>query len=1299
MAGKGLLGERIPSEVPPPVVRHNHDPEVQEWGENDSPPPVTPGVPPRRTMQVPGVNLVPEFRAGNAGQLTMEQLTNLITTAVDVTLRMRDANPPPPPPELPKKSFRLERLEESHVGECRSKVKEPDVLEKLEDLYNELKEMKMKIAGRNTVIKKGIPFMEEVIMDDLSANFRPLNYDYDGITDPWEHLYRFENSALLHSYSEGVKCRLPCNSINFFDEFSFTFLHQFASSRKHQKTSSTLFSIKQKDNEALRNYIKRFTAAALEVPLATQEVLSNAMPQGLQDGEFFRLLAKKSARSFDDLLARAEKYINMEEAQRMKRDEGKRKRDRREPGKKGGGFVRKLKSEERPLLLVPGESRQYTPLVAPKAHILMDIVKHKGLKWPYNHSAAPTKPKSNLFYAFHNEYEHNTEECQHLRDEIERIIRKGWLDDWIERDTKEGKAGAAPGENYHHAPKGFIQMILEGPTDGDSNRARKTYARSTPESSKEEIHKINKGSMIQFGPHDMKGLQAPHNNALVVTATVANFNVARIMVDTGSSVDILFYEAYKKINLDIALRPVDIALFDFGEGVVDPMGQVILPISLGTEPMRKTRMVKFLVVNSFSAHNIILGRPSPNTFQAVVSTFHMKLKFSMNEGIGEAEGARLGDAITEGKPPRKVMKRSETERPSVEQEHVMPNEKFINIELIPGDGTRTTRIGTQLSQKLTNSMTQFLRNNIDIFAWNVRDLKGIDPGVAVHHLNKNRHFGLEKDKVIQKEVEKLLEAGHIREIQFPEWLSNWRMYIDFRDLNTACPKNHYPMMDALQGYHQIMLAPEDHKKISFITSTGTYCYVVEPFELKNVGVTYQRLVNRMFKEQLGRNMEIYVDDMLVKSTKAEAHVADLAEAFGVLRRYCMKLNPSKCAFGVRSGKFLGYMVTERGIEVNPEKVKAVQQLTGRIAVLSRFISRSAERSLHFFKILRKGNKFEWIEECQRAFDELENFLTELPLLTKPVSVLLREEGAKQKLIYYVSKLLRGAEIKYPKIEKEGLALVTTVRQFRSYFLSHKIVVQTNLPLRHVLSKPETSGRMVKWAVEMSEYDIDYQPRVAIKAQTLANFLAWLLHVDGLTTISDCGVGIVLTSPEGEELKFAVRFEFKTSNNEAEYEALVRGLKMALKLGVRQLSVYSDSRLVMQQVEGEFVAKEKRMRNYVEQVSQLKKQFTKIDLSHIPRAENDKADYLSKIASSTTVARPGKLYSSVEEKDNWRTNILKYLRERELPQNKREAVRFQVRATRFCLIDGLLYKRAYSTLYLRCLSQEEGAYVLREIHEG
>ncbi|KAL0451446.1 UNVERIFIED_CONTAM: Pro-Pol polyprotein [Sesamum latifolium] len=194
---------------------------------------------------------------------------------------------------------------------------------------------------------------------------------------------------------------------------------------------------------------------------------------------------------------------------------------------------------------------------------------------------------------------------------------------------------------------------------------------------------------------------------------------------------------------------------------------------------------------------------------------------------------------------------------------------------------------------------------------------------------KKRHFGPEKDKIIQGEVNKLLTAGHIRETQFPKWLSNvvlvpkpggkWKMCIDFRDLNKAYPKDFYAlpstdqlvdstsrcellsMMGASQGYHKIMLAPEDHKKVSFITSDGTFCYVAMPFGLKNVGATYQRLVDKIFRPQIGRNMKVYMNDMLVKIKETHHHVEDLEETFAVLRKYRLKLNTGKCAFRVSGG--------------------------------------------------------------------------------------------------------------------------------------------------------------------------------------------------------------------------------------------------------------------------------------------------------------------------------------------------------------------------------------------------------------
>ena len=173
------------------------------------------------------------------------------------------------------------------------------------------------------------------------------------------------------------------------------------------------------------------------------------------------------------------------------------------------------------------------------------------------------------------------------------------------------------------------------------------------------------------------------------------------------------------------------------------------------------------------------------------------------------------------------------------------------------------------------------------------------------------------------------------------------------------------------------MAEEDQENTSFIMSQGLYCYKVMPFGLKNAGATYQRLVNIMFSKQIGRNMEVYMDDMFIKSRKELAHLDDLKETFTTLKQYQMKLNPAKCVFGVASGKFLGFMVSQKGIEANPEKVQAiinmtlpntvkeVQKLTRRIAALNRFVSRATDKCLPFFKILKQA--FAWIDECETTF--------------------------------------------------------------------------------------------------------------------------------------------------------------------------------------------------------------------------------------------------------------------------------------------------------------------------------------------
>ena len=416
--------------------------------------------------------------------------------------------------------------------------------------------------------------------------------------------------------------------------------------------------------------------------------------------------------------------------------------------------------------------------------------------------------------------------------------------------------------------------------------------------------------------------------------------------------------------------------------------------------------------------------------------------------------------------------------------------------------------------------------------------------------------------------------------------------------------------------------PDDQENTSFVIGQGTYCYRVMPFGLKNAEATYQRLVNRMFQKQIGTFMKVYINDMLVKSTMAELHIAHLAEAFQILKEYNMKLNPAKCAFGVSTGKFLGFIVNNRGIEVNPDKIKAVldmpspsnikevQRLTGRIAALSRFVSRANDKCQPFFQVLEKA--IQWDAHCKEAFAALKNYMSSPLILVSPFeeelltlylavsdfstsAVLIRDKDQVQHPVYYCRRALRGAEERYPKMEKLVLTLVTTTQKLRPYFQAHTIEIPTEYPMKQILHKPETSGRLMKWAIELSEFDISYKLKTAIKGQILADFVMeftsaelaeatqttpdlpiWRLSVNGAANAQVSGAGLILTSSEGIDIEYALRFGFRASNNEAEYEAVIVGLNLTHSMEVDQLEVCSDSQLVVKQIEDSYEAKGEKM---------------------------------------------------------------------------------------------------------------------------
>ncbi|XP_052196167.1 uncharacterized protein LOC127803734 [Diospyros lotus] len=352
------------------------------------------------------------------------------------------------------------------------------------------------------------------------------------------------------------------------------------------------------------------------------------------------------------------------------------------------------------------------------------------------------------------------------------------------------------------------------------------------------------------------------------------------------------------------------------------------------------------------------------------------------------------------------------------------------------------------------------------------------------------------------------------------------------------------------------------------------------------------------------------------------------------------------------------MVNERGIEANPEKIQAlldmrsptktkeVQSLNRQVAALSRFVSKSFDKSIPFFKVLKKASSFEWMEECETAFQQLKDYMGKAPLMSKPKegeelivylgvseyvvsTALVRDEDRVQYPVYYVCHRLLDVETRYFPMEKLAFSLVVASRKLRPYFQAHQISVLTKHPLKQILQKPDSSDRLLKWAIELAQFNIKYKPRTAIKGQILADFVAeftepteepapptspvWELFVDGFSSEHGSGDGVLLVSPEGHKIPYALRFGFRATNNEAEYEALLVDLHLAKEVKAERLKIFSDSQLVVCQVQGEYQAKGPKVVAYLQKVQELLHFFDKCEVNQVLRSQNSHADALARLA--------------------------------------------------------------------------------------
>ncbi|GKD99529.1 reverse transcriptase domain-containing protein [Tanacetum coccineum] len=596
------------------------------------------------------------------------------------------------------------------------------------------------------------------------------------------------------------------------------------------------------------------------------------------------------------------------------------------------------------------------------------------------------------------------------------------------------------------------------------------------------------------------------------------------------------------------------------------------------------------------------------------------------------------------------------------QDNVSPIEQVL---INPAFPEQLVVIGKDLSLEGSTQLKNLLKKNIDIFAWEPSNMTGVPKRIIKHSLNANpsitpvsqkrRVFCSKKSQVVRKAD------------------GSWRMCIDFKNINSACPKDYYPL-------------PEIDSKIEAVMGFPLKCFM-DAYKgyHQNARATYQRLVDEAFQSQIGKNLEVYVDDMVVKSKSEREMLADIVKTFNNLWRINMKLNPKKCSFRVTKGKFLGYMVTLEGIRANPTKMKDIaemqspktwgkmQSLVGKLAALNHFLSRPAEKSLPFFETLKgitKENKqdYRWTEKAKNAFQELKK---------------------------------------------------TTLDLLRRYFEDHPITVITDQPIKQVLNKADTSGRLAPYFVELAAYNITYEPRSAIKGQVLADFIneipvggdavmprktqytfdhdkdckeEWVIYTDGASSAKGSDASLVLISLTKTEYTYAVKLNFKSTNNQAEYEALLAGLRIAKKMGVQSLSVYVDSKLVASQINGNYEACKESMIWYLSMAKEYISCFKIFKIQNIPRNKNQKADVLSKLASVAfnhltkevlveTLDMPSTDMKEInavveEEGETWMTSIINCLKTRIWPEDKHEARILRMKIGQYIMEEGVLFKISY-----------------------
>ncbi|GJX20228.1 reverse transcriptase domain-containing protein [Tanacetum coccineum] len=835
---------------------------------------------------------------------------------------------------------------------------------------------------------------------------------------------------------------LPPESIDGYKVLKGAFLAYFMQQKKYVKDPVKIHNIKQSDGETIEEFMERSKVETGRMKGASECMRISGFMHRVNNPELTKRLNEHVPKTMEEMMIATTAFIRGEAAAAGK--------------KKGHTSWRAQQQSKRQASERRSDFRG-------------------KFKPPPPMVTSMEKRSSNKFCDFHNDKGHSTVECMQLKKKIEELVRAGKLSHLIKeikqgRDQPKARKKEVPTKDKSMA----IYMI----------QPWHKVTRQKVTQSFERVSEITFPSLTTSS-----GTEGP----LVIEEEIGGHMIHRMYVDEGSSTEVLYEHCFNRLRPEIKSQmvPATTSLTGFSGETIWPLGQLRLLVTIGDADHSIKAWMNFMIVRSLSPYNGIIGRPGIREIQAVPSTAHGMLKFPADGGIVTIRSTILipAECATVTTSSKEIPKEAGVRH---ENFKVAPHPNFPDQEVA---------IGGTISAISSRTSAQY-------------------PGRIFARSTEKKGQAPERAKAIQAEVQKLVKAGIMREVYYHDWLSNpvmvkkhdgsWRMCVDFTDLNKACPQDCYPLpeidwkveslygypfkcfLDAYKGYHQIQMAESDEEKTTFHTSQGVYCYTKMPFGLKNAGATYQRLVDKAFDSQVGRNIEVYVDDLVIKSHTEAEMLRDIDETFRTLRKINMKLNPKKCTFGAVEGMFLGYMITPEGIKPCPSKteavlqlpsprtIKEVQSLNGKLASLNRFLSKSAEKSLPLFKTLKKCIKksdFHWTPEAEQAFKQLKQHLSELPLLVAPKpkeelivylsasngaisAVLMTERGTVQTPVYFVSRAFQGPKLNYTPMEKLVLSLVFAAKRLQRTITKierHAGGTQYHIPSKNVGERTDPDG--------------------------------------------------------------------------------------------------------------------------------------------------------------------------------------------------------------------------------------------------